>query len=207
MNFLLIPDGLRRFARRQGQSYEVNYLDGARKMFADVEVLRPRFKVVGTFPLASYNLLREPHEVEALLGGLFQALMEYVTLATRPLVVIGDRDQLLARYPRFADPLSKCDANPHLDGRLNVSDGAVVMYLCYDGWRYARELFERFHDDVLQDELLRWSFVFRTGCEHALFRYSALIPGTEQARVACSERLYQDVSVMDMMAPFHPWLE
>lgn len=206
MNYLLIPDGLRRYARREERSYAANYAAGGRKMFSDVERLATSFSIVGAFPLAKYNLSRPANEVHALLEGLCDSFADYLSRTTRRVVVIGDDSFLVDRHPPFADLLARCQVNPHLHGRLSTANGSLVLYLCYDGARYARELIERYDDLSLQDGLPQWTFVFRTGCEHAYFRYSALILGADQARLACTDKLFQETNLDDMLQPFRAWL-
>ena len=204
MNFLLIPDGLRRYARKHSKPCQENYFEGGRKLFQDLEKLFNWFDVVGAFPLARYNLDRTPEDVDALLRGALAAFGEYIKEKERDVVVVGEVHALIDRVPEYADVLSNCIVNPHENGHLKIPTSSLVLLLCYDGMRYADCLFRHYDQKQLTCHLLRWNIVFRTGCEHNFFRFSALILGADQARLVGCSRLYQEITVGEIVDAVKP---
>jgi len=201
VNLLLIPDGFRRYALSHGIQYADNYLAGARKMLADLQPLSRRFETIGAFPLAKYNLERQPEIVDAMLGSLYVGLSEYKSICMKDILVIGDTDALFARWPPFAELFLDWNVNPHLEGNLRAPRDTLVLFLCYDGRQYVRQIMSRYRDGELREHV-RWHAAFRTGCEGSLFRYSEVIFGTEQTRVACSSRTYQEIAPEEIVLTF-----
>lgn len=172
-------------------------------MFSDMDAISEVYGLIGAFPLARYNLDRERDEVDALLDGLEGCIRRFLDAHTARLFVIGDIQYLTSRWPAFGPVLDRCACNPHLTGSLVPEDGtAYVLYLCYEPLTYLRQVAKRLSGEAYPVGVPSWSAAFRTGCPGQLFRFSTLVPGTEQARLACTDALFQQTSAEDMIAPF-----
>ena len=203
MNLLLIPDGLRRYARKNQLSNEENYVEGGRKLFNDAEYLFQKFNIIGVFPLALYNLERSSEELSALLQGGLVGLNEYVTKKSREIVIIGETEKILQYCPDYASVLTRCKVNPHLNGCLHIPNGSLVIFLCYDGVRYLHQLFQLFSLDDVTRHLLNWNIVYRTGCERNVIRLSSTFLGIEQAMLVGSRYLYQEQEPQMILDDLH----
>ena len=210
-SFLLIPDGFRRSARSRGTHLQVEYRRGAAKVPSDLLGLYEHYDLAGVFVMAKYNLQRPDDERSALLEGVLEGLYLLVDRLHNDhrIVVIGDTDSLILADSRFQDAIQRCVANPQVHaGRASVPrHGDCWIYLCYDDDKYIREVYSS-GPAVTGTHSARsalyphWSHAFRTGCKAGLFRWSATFPGTAQTLAACTERLYCDTALRDMLARF-----
>lgn len=191
---LFIPDGMRRYGQKQGMPLEVAYRYGADQLFELGCLLLKSFHTVGLFPLARYNLEHPIDALRPLLEAGCRALGDMMDQPDHPPVyVIGSSETLVRAHPPFARILGRCTVNPHLTEEPCSFDGALIVYLAYDGRGYLDELVGPTRT-LRHDLAPQWDLVYRTGCPDGLARLSENFVGLEHARLAAHTDLFLDHS-------------
>jgi|CXWL01.1.fsa_nt_gi hypothetical protein len=192
-HLLYIPDGMRRYAKKEGTPLNESYIKGAKLLVEATKsiLLEPSFvEELSLYPLAAYNLLRTEQEVEGL------AVWSFV----------------------FFRGLSKLRESNDFYVTL-VGRDDLIQTLTYEGWTYLHSILDRNNSESARrlnllfayESLRSWpddippyewkpfrhsiDMIFRFGQPKDAVRGSAIFPMSEHAFWSGTTILFPDADI------------
>jgi len=197
-SILFIPNGVRRYARLHQLDLLHCYMAAADHTCEIAFGLWEHFPVVGIYPLAAYNLDREPEDLKALEKGL----RYFIQQLRRRLEEKGgnpcktylfgnppDIEYLLEQSTIEGWQVNNFSIATPLERTASMeTNRSLVVYFAYDWEWHLRKSFENNSSSEVD-----WQYLYKTGCKDDTFRVGGVFRGLAHTEMIGTRKLILDV--------------
>lgn len=192
----IIPDGTRRWARREQVSLFTGYRHASANLAKHVEALSQReVRHIHIYIFSIYNLKRDPEEVRACLDAACEFIVELMA-SQRCIYVSGDIDTISRTHKRIAEVIMGIPA-------CHANNGETAIHL-YIGYSFLQHLESVLRNEPSISSIIstltrrKLDLVIRTGDAITLSDFLPI--ESRYSQLYFLPTLFNDLSVSELMA-------